>query len=56
MPGRRKIQSGRKKKKSTQEDTGQHLKRQESGISDPSSPIILRTEASHNQGLSAAVL
>ena len=55
MPERRKIQSGRKKKKSIQEDTEQHLRQQESGIFDPSSPIILRTEANYNQGLSAAL-
>ena len=47
---------GEKRRKSIQEDTREHLKRKDNGIFYSSRPIILRTEASYNQGLSADLL
>ena len=46
----------KKEEESFQENTRRHLKWEDHGILDPSRPIIIRTEASFNEGLSAALL
>ena len=54
LPGKTQIQMGERRRKISQEDNISNDKTMV--FFDPSRPIILRTVASYNQGLSAALL